>query len=132
MTGGDLPVEEVFKLVQALPTQYRAYPVVDKTGRLIGLVTLNDLKQALSAGKGDSQLSVIASKKLEHAHPDHMLDTVMIKLGRKGISQLPVVSRKDATKLLGIITLHDVARALAAEDEVAETVMASMTEAESE
>ncbi len=129
---GDLPVEEVFKLVQTLPTQHRAYPVIDKTGRLTGLVTLNDLKRAMSEGKGDSQLNVIASKKLEHAHPDHMLDTVMIKLGRKGISQLPVVSRKDATKLLGIITLHDVARALAAEDEVDETVMASMSEAEAE
>jgi CBS domain-containing protein len=45
-----------------------------------------------------------------------MLDVAMIKLGRKGVSQLPVVSRRDASKLLGIITLHDIAEALSKED----------------
>jgi CBS domain-containing protein len=41
----------------------------------------------------------------------------MIKLGRKGVSQFPVVSRKDASELLGIITLHDIAEALFEEDD---------------
>jgi CBS domain-containing protein len=48
-----------------------------------------------------------------HAHPDHGLDTVLAKLGRVGVSELPVVSRKDPTRLLGVVSLRDVARALA-------------------
>ena len=52
-----------------------------------------------------------------HAHPDHTLDAVIVKLGQKGVSQLPVVGRKDVTKLLGIITMHDVAAALSREED---------------
>jgi CIC family chloride channel protein len=57
------------------------------------------------------------SENLEVAYPDQTLDVAMIKLSRKGVSQLPVVSRKDASKLLGIITLHDIAEALSKEDD---------------
>jgi CBS domain-containing protein len=32
-------------------------------------------------------------------------------------TSLPVVSRKDASKLLGIITLHDIAEAMSKEDD---------------
>jgi CBS domain-containing protein len=47
-----------------------------------------------------------------HAHPDHTLDRIIHRLGREGISQLPVVSRRDTSKLLGIINMDDVTRAL--------------------
>ncbi len=86
---------------------------------MTGLFTFNDLKRALAAGKGERAVADIASRKLVHAHPDHTLDTVIIKLGQRGVSQLPVVGRKDVTKLLGIITMHDVAAALAREDDSA-------------
>ncbi|HEX5083965.1 MAG TPA: CBS domain-containing protein, partial [Blastocatellia bacterium] len=67
--------------------------------------------------RGGAGLSEVISKNLELAHPDQTLNVAMIKLGRKGVSQLPVVSRNDASKLLGIITLHDIAEALSKEDE---------------
>ena len=92
----------------------------------------------LAAKKGERQLAEIASKKLVHAHPDHTLDAVIVKLGQKGVSQLPVVGRKDVTKLLGIITMHDVAAALSREEDDetideamnSESVMASRTDEE--
>jgi len=84
---------------------------------LTGLFTFNDLKRALAASKGERLLTEIASSRLIHAHPDHTLDAVIVKLGQKGVSQLPVVGRKDVTKLLGIITMHDVAAALSREEE---------------
>lgn len=76
---------------------------------MVGLFTLDDLKRALAVDRGGARLSEVISKILELAHPDQTLDVAMIKLGRKGVSQLPVVSRKDASKLLGIIILHDIA-----------------------
>ena len=69
------------------------------------------------------KVSRIASKNLLHAHPDHTLDIALVKLGRKGVSQLPVVSRRDTSKLLGIITMNDIARALSKEDEQAEATV---------
>jgi len=72
---------------------------------------------SLAAGRGGEKLERAAHKNLVRAYPDEALDTVMLKLGRHGISQLPVVSRTKASRLLGIITLHDVARALSREIE---------------
>lgn len=121
--SGDLSVAEAFKNVQALPTYHHAYPVLNESGQLVGLFTFNDLKRALAAGRGDRRVDEIVSRTLVHAHPDHTLDIVMIKLGRKGISQLPVVSRVNTSRLLGIITMHDVTRALALEDDRADTTI---------
>jgi CBS domain-containing protein len=41
----------------------------------------------------------------------------VIKLGRNGVTVLPVVSWKDTSKLPGIITPHDIAEALSREVE---------------
>jgi CIC family chloride channel protein len=112
-----ISVNEAFRYVQALPERRHAYPVVDGAGRLVGLFTFNDLKRALAVDRGGARLSEVICKDLELAHPDQTLDAAMIKLGRKGVSQLPVVSRKDGSRLLGIITLHDIAEALSKEDD---------------
>jgi len=126
--NGSMPVSDALKYVQGLPLHYHSYPVVNGDSRLVGLVTFNDLKRALAEGKNTAPISEIANKNLVHTHPDHTLDVVMLKLGRRGISQLPVVSRKDASKLLGIITMRDVARALAQTDETVETTLNPATE----
>jgi CIC family chloride channel protein len=118
----EMKVSDAFNYVQSLARPYHSYPVVDRAGALTGLLTFNDLKRALSSGEEQRAVSQIASRQLVHAHPDHTLDTVILKLGRKGVSQLPVVGRKDVTKLLGIITMHDVAEALAREDDGTEII----------
>ncbi|MEW5979265.1 MAG: chloride channel protein [Acidobacteriota bacterium] len=118
-----LTVSQAFAHVQTLPVHHHAYPVVDKEGRLAGMFTFNDLKRALAAGRGNASVTQAASRNLVHAHPDHTLDTVMIKLGRWGVSQLPVVSRKDSRRLLGIITLHDVAESLGRQAKSGEEVV---------
>lgn len=115
--SGEMRVAEAFQFVQTLPVYHHAYPVLDTGRRLIGLLTFNDLKRALAADLGKQRLDEMDGKTLVHAHPDHTLDMVMLKLGRNGLSQLPVVSRTDTAKLLGIITMHDVTSALAKEEE---------------
>jgi len=114
--SANLTVTEAFYHVQALPRHHHAYPAVNDAGKLIGLFTFNDLKRSLGDGQNDSRLGEVINKDLLYVHPDNTLDEVMIKLGRKGISQLPVVSRKDTSRLLGIITMHDIAEALSTEE----------------
>jgi CIC family chloride channel protein len=116
-----LSVDEAFRHTQSLPEPHHAYPVVDEKGRLVGLFTLNDLKRALAENRGDARLKEIINRNLELAHPDQTLSSAMIKLGRKGVSQLPVVSRNDTSELLGIITLHDIAEALSTDADAGET-----------
>lgn len=109
---GNLTVAQAFQHVQKLPQYHHSYPVVDRDGKLVGIFTFNDLKRALAAGKSELRLADLVSWGIVHAHPDHTLDQVIYKLGREGISQLPVVSRKDTSKLLGIISMDDITRAL--------------------
>ncbi len=117
---GDLTVAQAFQQVQKLPQHHHAYPVVDREGKLAGIFTFNDLKRALAAGKSELRLEDLVNWGIVHTHPDHTLDQVIYRLGREGVSQLPVVSRKDSSKLLGIISMDDITRALSRAHEGAE------------
>lgn len=106
----DLTVAEALSVVGRL--EFNGYPVL-KDGRMVGLITTGDLRRLEAEGKQGGFISDYMVRKVVHAHPDQTLDTVVLKLAQRELSQLPVVSRADDTRLLGIITLRDVARAQA-------------------
>jgi len=118
-----LTVDQAFAYVQELPVHHHAYPVLTPAGEFAGLFTFNDLKRAIAAGKGERPLAEILSQEIVHAHPDHTLDVTLVKLGKRGVSQLPVVNRKNPAALLGIITMHDIASALSAEHPALESTI---------
>jgi CIC family chloride channel protein len=106
----DITVSEALDIVGRL--EFNGYPVCTN-GRMVGLITTNDLKRLEAEGNDEAYLSTVMTRKLVHAHPDQTLDTVVLKLAQRELSQLPVVSRADDGRLLGIITLRDIARAQA-------------------
>ncbi|MFN7946027.1 MAG: chloride channel protein [Blastocatellia bacterium] len=110
--AGELRVAEAFDYLNSLPETHLAYPIVDAGGRLTGLLTYNDLKRTLAQNKGVLTLGEVAARRLTYVHGDQTLQTALIRLGRAGVSLLPVVAREDVTKLLGVITTQDIARAL--------------------
>jgi CIC family chloride channel protein len=114
--GEEITVNEAFEHIQRLPRQYHSYPILDRAGRLVGLSTCNDLKRAMAAGLDGSVLKAIASQDLVLADPELTLDAALMQLVKANVSQLPVVSPIEPNRLLGIITMHDVARALARMD----------------
>ena len=106
----DITVAEALDLIGRI--EFNGYPVL-RDGRMVGLITTGDLKRLEAEGRQDQFIADVMTKKVVHAHPDQTLDTVILKLAQRELSQLPVVSRVDDTRLLGIITLRDVARAQA-------------------
>src|SRR5262249_6991416 len=92
--------------------EFSGYPVL-RDGHMVGLITTNDLRRVAAEGHQDTMVSEAMTQKVVHAHPEQTLDTVVLKLAQRELSQIPVVSRNDDTRLLGIITLRDVARAQA-------------------
>lgn len=106
----DVTVAEAMDLVGRL--EFNGYPVL-RDGRMVGLITTGDLKRLEAEGKQSVCISAVMIRKIVHSHPDQTLDTVILKLAQRELSQLPVVSRMDDDRLLGIITLRDVARAQA-------------------
>ena len=51
-----------------------------------------------------------AGEKFPHVHADHGLDIALHRMGTSGLKELPVVSRKDVSRVEGIITLDDILR----------------------
>jgi CIC family chloride channel protein len=106
----DITVAEALDLIGRI--EFNGYPVL-RDGRMVGLITTGDLKRLEAESRQESLIADVMTKKVVHAHPDQTLDTVILKLAQRELSQLPVVSRVDDSRLLGIITLRDVARAQA-------------------
>jgi chloride channel protein, CIC family len=106
----DVTVAEALDVVGRL--DFNGFPVL-RDGYMVGLITTNDLKRLEAEGRQDEMIAATMTCKIVHAHPDQTLDTVVLKLAQRELSQLPVVSRADDTRLLGIITLRDIARAQA-------------------
>jgi CIC family chloride channel protein len=106
----DITVSEALDVVGHL--EFNGYPVL-RDGYMVGLITTGDLRRMEAEGKQNELIAELMTRKVVHAHPDQTLDTVVLKLAQRELSQLPVVSRADDTRLLGIITLRDVARAQA-------------------
>ncbi len=115
----DETVAQAFAQLEALPEHFHAYPVIDIDARLIGICTFNDLKRALSANKSDHRLREITRRQVETISPGDTLDAALVKMGKRGISQLPVMD-EDGARPVGIITMQDIARKLAVESEVTE------------
>jgi CIC family chloride channel protein len=92
------------------------HAVVDAGGRLVGMLETAEIARAAQSGNGGRRLGELARPAAVHAHPDHSLDTVLVKLGRLGACALPVVSRKDTKKLLGVVTVQSIAAAMARAD----------------
>lgn len=110
---GHWTVEEAQSHLREADRHHRAYPLLDQEGRLVGVLEAVEIARALDAGERGRALADLPRRPLVHAHPDHSLDTVLVKLGSLGVSELPVVTRKDPRKLVGVISLRDVAASLA-------------------
>jgi CIC family chloride channel protein len=106
----DITVHEALEIVGRL--EFNGYPVL-RDSRMVGLITTGDLRRLEAEDRENELVGDVMTKKVVHSHPDQTLDTVVLKLAQRELSQLPVVSRVDDSRLLGIITLRDVARAQA-------------------
>ena len=88
------------------------YPMVDSKNKFVGVVSIGDLENAVGKYRSGIDLAAIGTtENIVHVHPDHTLDRAMRRLGEGGLRMLPVVSRENQSKLLGVISLSDIMRA---------------------
>ena len=102
-----LTLDEVKQAFSHSP--HRGFPVVDKIGKLVGIITQTDL---LNTNKrdlpGDTLLKEFMTAQPVSVNPTDNLTEVLYQLNRYNLSRLPVV---EGRKLLGIITRSDIIRA---------------------
>jgi CBS domain-containing protein len=97
-------------------------PVVNENERLMGLVTDRDLVTK-AFGRGDElRIDAIMTRELEVTGPDEPVHEIAARLGDYGLQRLPVVDR--VGRLLGIVSLDDLARRSNRPHEVRQTAAA--------
>ncbi len=101
-------VEALVSLMQS--SRHAGFPVLDPEGKLWGIVTLKDIRDKVKQGELEKTIGEIATSNLVVAYPDESLNSVLQRLATKDIGRLPVVSRDDNRKILGIITRSDIVK----------------------
>ena len=82
----------------------RSLPVVDHAGSFVGLVTATDVQTALIGGRGDGQTAAdIMTTSVISCRPDESLRTVLQRISDRDVAQVPVVDKKDPSRLLGLL-----------------------------
>jgi len=88
----------------------RAWLVADQRGA-IGIITLWRLQHELTEGADKKLAELVDVVHFPHAHSDQALDLALERMGANQVELLPVVSRADVHKVLGVVTLDDVLHA---------------------
>ena len=91
---------------------HHGYPVIFDTAtpELVGMIMHHELEELIAANNNEPISEYIAEQKIISIYPDDSIRSAANTLVIKDVLQAPIVSRKDPTKLLGIVTLHDIAR----------------------
>jgi CIC family chloride channel protein len=96
-------------------TRHHGIAVLDRQGKLWGLVTISDLERAVNNGMPLSQTRVseigTTHQNLVFAYPEETIGDALNKMSQRGFGRLPVVSKEDPSHLIGIIQRRDIIEA---------------------
>jgi chloride channel protein, CIC family len=101
-----------------------AWPIVDRSGALVGVVTRGDLTKALlRSDPAEMTVQEAGSAPVIVTYPDELLEQAVARMARAGIGRLLVVDRSEPTRLVGYLGrtgIADAWRELIQEEEVRE------------
>jgi CIC family chloride channel protein len=109
---GTLNAQENLTAIKDHGHKHHGYPVIADahSQELIGIVTHHELEEFAGGGEEAPLSEILREQNLIAIHPDDSIRDAANTLVVKDVLQAPVVSRKNPSKLLGILTLHDIAR----------------------
>jgi len=108
----DLPLPELGQYFQQ--THAHSFPVVDKTHHLIGMVSITDYDRALEQGGVTNSRCVqdiATTGSLLIAYEDEPMGDALQRLAVRDVNKLPVVSRDNPHRVVGVIRRRDIIKA---------------------
>lgn len=107
-----LPLDALMRAsVVPIAEQRGTVPVVDDTGRVVGVVTAGDLTRLMErneAGWGDVPVRDVMTADPQTAHPEERGSAIVHRMEEKGVMAVPVVTEDGV--LVGMVHLHDLMR----------------------
>ena len=85
-------------------TNHRGFPVIDHEGKLVGMVTREDINKALAQGATEEEVKNVMTTDIIVCYPNESLKTAMHKMAQRNVGRVPVVEREVKDHLIGIIT----------------------------
>jgi CIC family chloride channel protein len=107
----DLSLQELARMFHE--TGHHGFAVVDSSGQLYGIATLQDLERRLDSKGLDGTVADICTRKLVTTYPDETLDDALRHFGTLEVGRIPVVDRHDPRKLLGLLRRGNIISAYA-------------------
>ncbi len=105
----DMLVSEVSE--RMIATGHHGFPVLDREGRLVGIITNADVRRAIAEGHLDSPCRDVETQQLIVVTPQDNIEEALERMAMAGIGRLPVVSGRDPQRLVGYLSRVDVIRA---------------------
>ena len=100
-------LREALKRIRSESKRFHAYPVVREEGKLAGVITRHELEE------NDGEIKVaelMSDQKLLSVTTDTSIRDAANRMIARDFQQVPVVSPTDRKKLMGWLTLNDIAR----------------------
>lgn len=87
-------------------------PVVDERGRLVGVLSVQDIERATERGLSlDQPVGAVCTREVLVAYPDESVQAALRRMNARDVGRLPVVDRRDPQQLVGLLRRADVLRA---------------------
>ncbi len=99
--------EQAIKHLSLSHVKFHGYPVVNKEGELLGMVMHHELYEN---AKELTLEALVVDQSVVTVTPETSIQAAARELIRNDYQQLPVVSKSSSKKLLGFLTLNDIAR----------------------
>ncbi len=101
---------ENLALLKKLGKSHHGYPALNADGRIAGMIMHHELEEHVEHGIDAPLWGLLAKQRIISVTPETSIRQAASVMIREDVLQVPVVAKSDDRKLLGFLTLHDIAR----------------------
>lgn len=103
-----LPLEHAYLKIK--DERFKIYPVIDSNGKYVGMVHRKGITVVSQKDPDKLVREILVAQKFPKVYPDMKIRDVAKRFVDTEWSALPVVSRLDEGRVVGVVTLHDITR----------------------